>query len=188
MQLLTGSDWFVHKVCFLRHGGILMPFTQLAGCAFMAACSLAQGCEKLHSSYCFAMKSTNMAWVAANYGWLIMMEGAMVPSFSVGKPMPGWVGAIPGTVRCKQESFHHFICRQLFMSLWSCDGKSQGCLAASCRVEGTKLIFFGLRGSLRIKGLRFSWHRLLPSVACTRRRKLVFGIRENRETGRHVDF
>lgn len=76
MQLYTGPDSFVHKVCFLRHRGILMPCTELAGCAFMAACSLAQGFKKLHSPHCFAMKNTNMAWVAANdggsYGPLIL--------------------------------------------------------------------------------------------------------------------
>lgn len=94
MQLRTGSNSFVHKVCLLRHRGILMPCTKLAGCAFMPACSLGQGYAKLHSPHCFAMKNTNMPWVAANYGWLLMTEGAMPPSFSVGKPISGWVGAI----------------------------------------------------------------------------------------------
>lgn len=86
MQLHTGSDSFVHKVCFVRHEGILMLCTDLAGCALMAACSLAQGCGKLHSPHCFAMKNTNMAWVAANSRWLLMMEGATAPSFSVVDP------------------------------------------------------------------------------------------------------
>lgn len=94
MQLHTGSDSFVHKVCFLRHKGILMLCRELAGCVFMAACSLAQGCEKLHSAHCFVMKNANIACVAADYGWLLMMEGAMAPSFSVSRPMSGWVGAI----------------------------------------------------------------------------------------------
>lgn len=71
-----------------------MPCTELAGCAFMAACSLAQGCEKLYSPHCFAMKNTDMAWMAANYGWLLMMEGATAPSFPVGEPVSGWIGAI----------------------------------------------------------------------------------------------
>lgn len=94
MQLHTGPDSFVHKVCFLRLRGILMPCTELAGCAFMAACSLSRGCEKLHSPHRFAMKNTSMAWMAANYEWLVILEGGMAPSFSAGKPMSGWVGAI----------------------------------------------------------------------------------------------
>ena len=37
----------------------------------------------------------------------------------------------------------------------------------------------GLGGSLRRRGLRFSWHSLLPRVTHSKIRKLVLGIREN---------
>lgn len=183
MQLHTGSDSFVHKVCFLRHRGILMPCTELAGCAFVAACSLAQGCEKLHTPHCFA----HMAWVADNYGWLMMEGGARVPSFSADNRMPGWVGAILELLGAGRR-----LSTILCIGSSSClsEAGMRGLRVAWLQAAGCKgPNFFSLvSGSLRIKGLSCSWHRLLPCVVCTRRRKLVFGIRENRETGRHVDF
>lgn len=99
--------------------------------------------------------------------------------------MPGWVGAIlqqqdaskqVPTILCTGSASHLSVKQG-----W----KVSGLLCSKLKRGRTKLLFSSLRGSLRRRGLRFRWHRLLPDVTYIRSRKLALGIRENRER-RHM--